>query len=399
MSFKDTTAIYVQSLKAPDFTILADEVLSNKRRAKGSVWTVDESITPADLYIYFHARFGSPNGTMMVARAPHSNNLIHWHYTLKSGSTYLDVIGLSTRTELWISDYTNLTDEDWRALIAAIKNDFGSYGKELTAVRAKLEKWRLFYNPYRRLETIVEKLSQELSQIDASTLVLPPDPTATPGLMLKDSLSKTDDLHEFTRKIAEAAKNYALARERSICLRLLCPVWGESFVNFVIFFLARDEIKNDDRLYQEYIRNDIDIRIKLLHINCKHFDKPIDTSQRAYKDFHSLMNDRNDILHGNVDPSKLGYETVYFDGTIPLFTESQGLAINSLGKSLIGIEPSETLTRVKIVRSFIEFILGHIEPSVRGQLILLLKQRDIGWRSDIKGLGILFDNVIGGFAR
>ena len=96
MSFKDTTAIYVQSLKAPDFTILADEVLSNKRRAKGSVWTVDESITPADLYIYFHARFGSPNGTMMVARAPHSNNLIHWHYTLKSGSTYLDVIGLST---------------------------------------------------------------------------------------------------------------------------------------------------------------------------------------------------------------------------------------------------------------------------------------------------------------
>jgi len=43
-------------------------------------------------------------------------------------------------------------------------------------------------------------------------------------------------------------------------------------------------------------------------------------------------------MHGNIDPNKLAYETVYFDDTIPLFTQTQGLARNSLGVSLIGID-------------------------------------------------------------
>ena len=116
----------------------------------------------------------------------------------------------------------------------------------------------------------------------------------------------------------------------------------------MIFILARHELKNDARLYQDYIRKDIDVRVKLLHINCVEFERPINSEDAAYKDFHSLMNDRNDLLHGNIDPRKLSYETVYFDKTIPLFTELQGLAKNSLGVSLVGAEPLESLKRIKI---------------------------------------------------
>jgi hypothetical protein len=142
------------------------------------------------------------------------------------------------------------------------------------------------------------------------------------------------------------------------------------------------------------IRKDVDVRLKLLHINCVGFAKAIDTNDQLYKDFHSLMNERNDLLHGNIDPEKLSYETVYFDKTIPLFTEPQGLARNSLGVSLKGVEPEVTLKRVELVRSFIAFIISHLEKPYREQISLILDKRELGWRSDTKRIGILFADVI-----
>lgn len=400
MKFKETAKIFVNSLVAPDTKTLIEKERSRKNRSKGSRWDIDDSISPADLYIYLKARFGAPNGVMMVARGPHSDNFIQWHYTLKSGSAYLDVLGLNTRTEFWLSDYPNLTLDDWSALIDAIKSDFGRVGTKLKEVRKRLELWRLFYNPFKRLDVLIENYQNELKELAENSLVLPPEPGAVPKLITKDGGTWKDDIEEFQRRISECSDNFSRARELSICLRLICPVCAEAFLNFVIFLLCRKEIKSDKRLYEDFIRKDVDVRIKLLHINCIGFEKPIDPSKEAYKKFHSLMNERNDLLHGNVDPEKLSFETVYFDDTIPLFTEPQGMARNSLSQSLIGIEPEETLHRVKTVREFQNFILSHIEKPIRKEIEVILSMRDLGWRPATKRVGVLFgDYITEGFAR
>ena len=44
----------------------------------------------------------------------------------------------------------------------------------------------------------------------------------------------------------------------------------------------------------------------------------MDATSERFKNFHTLMNGRNDFLHGNVDPTKLKFDSVFFDyGTIP----------------------------------------------------------------------------------
>jgi len=400
MKLKDTAKIFVHSLVAPDTKSLVDEELSRKKRAKGSRWDLENSISPADLYIYLKARFGPPNGVIMIARSPHSDNFIQWHYTLKSGSAYLDILGLNTRTEFWLSDYPGLTSEDWTALIDAIKSDFKRIGPKLKEVRSNLELWRLFYNPYHRIDNLVLKYYEELKKLSSESLELPPELGALPNLIMKNGVSWKDDIEEFKRRISECSKNFARAKELSICLRLLCPVWAEAFINFIIFILAREEIKNDKRLYQDFLRKDIDVRVKLLHINCFGFEKKIDSTNKAFKDLQSLMNERNDLLHGNVDPDKLSYETVYFDITIPLFTEPQGLARNSLGQSLVGIEPEVTLDHVHTVRAFIDFILSHIQEPIQKELRIILSKRDLGWRPEKRKVGVLFDDfIMEGFAR
>lgn len=400
----DTTfipSLFVQSLIAPNTKDLVDEELSKKKkRGKGSRWVLDTSLTPADLYIYLKARFGPPNGLIMIVRGSHSDNFIQWHYTLKSGPSYFEILGLNTRTELLISEYPNLSNENWVELVTEIKKDFKRFGPKLKEVRKGIESWRLFYNPYHRLKGIVKRYAEELSEIIKDSFELPNDPPAFPVIYSSDQDGHKEDVSEFTTRIQAVTNRYLRAQEISTSLRLICPVWGEAFINFLIFILSREEIKNDQRLYQDFIRKDIDVKIKLLHINCNGFQKTIDTKHKKYKEFHSLMNERNDLLHGNIDPKKLSYETVYFDDTIPLFTEPQGLARNSLGVSLVGIEPDETLKRIDIVNSFIDFILSHLEQPYKEQLSLILDKRDLGWRDETKRLGVLFSDFIAeGYAR
>jgi len=395
-----SSSLFVQSLVAPDTRDLAGEWVSKRQRGKGSRWVLDTSLSPADLYIYLKARFGPPNGVMMILRAPHSDNFIQWHYTLKSGISDFEILGLNTRTEFMISEYDNLGENDWSALVAEIKRDFKRYGPKLKEVRKHLEHWRLFYNPYYRLKEIVRRCSGELAEIIGQSFELPVDPPAFPKIYTSAQEGLAEDFSEFSTKIQAIADRYRRVQEVSTSLRLICPVWAEAFVNFIIFALCREEIKKDRRIYRDFITKDIDVRIKLLHINCVGFKKPIDTSHQKFKSFHSLMNERNDLLHGNIDPNKLGYETVYFDGTIPLFTEPQGLARNSLGVSLVGIEPDETLKRVDIVHSFVDFTLGHLERPYEESLTLILDRRDLGWRAETNRIGVLFsDSIAEGFGR
>lgn len=394
MKLKDSATLFVHSLTAPNMHELAQQFLDKKKRSASGRWAIDASLSPYDLYVYLKARFGPPNGVAMIVRRPDSDNFIQWHYTLKSGTSYLDIMATNTRLEIILSGYSQLDSDDWNALIRALKQDFATYGSRMTEVRTNLEKWVMFYNPYRRLEDLVNNYAERLSAVNFDSLEFPKEPGAFPPLVIPPGFDPDSDIADFTSKISAIQQAFTEARELSISLRLLTPVWCEAFINFIIFILARPDIRGDDRIYQDYLRKEVDIRVKLLHVNCIGFAKPVDTDSVSYKDFHTLMNARNDLIHGNIDPRKLGYETVYFDGTIPLFTSPQSLVKNALMDSLKGVEPSESLKCVEVVHSFMKIVLESLEPEVTTQVEMLLKERDLGWREATKRVGILFPDYI-----
>lgn len=175
---RESAPLFLQSLTVPPQLELAEKALKQAKREKGSLWTVDNSISPYDLYSYLKARFGAPNGLSMLFRSPSTDNLIQWHYTLKSGEFLVEFLGFNTRVEIWIEGHPNLANEDWTALIAAIKADFKNHGPRLKEVRAELEEWQLFYNPRERLESVVKRHAERLAELDIDNLRLPEQPPA-----------------------------------------------------------------------------------------------------------------------------------------------------------------------------------------------------------------------------
>jgi hypothetical protein len=347
-----------------------------------TIWANDGSISPLDLYCYLKARFGPPNGISMLFRKPSSDNAIQWHYTLLSGGSMIDFFGMNRLLEIRVSRVSPVSDLDWRIFIGRIKEDFKTWASQMSKVRRSLEKWSLFINPFRRLDLMVDTLVKRLKALDLKKPRLPPHPP--------NSTQQRRYMEEFSNW----NQNISEAQLLGTSLRMIAPVLAESFVNFIIFALAKREIKVDPRLYADLIRKPIDIRVKSLHLYCNGFTKEVTGESEAFKNFHTLMNARNDLLHGNVDPSKLKFDEVFFDETIPLFRDEQSLSVRLRANAIRYMEPEAALNDIKTVEEFARLVLDQLDAKYRQEILRLLKESQPGWREDDKKVGILFSDTI-----
>lgn len=344
-----------------------------------SRWFFHDDLSPRDLYTYLKARFGSPNGFQMALKdGSTSDNYIHWHWSLECHGHVIEIMGLNFYAEAYAYGVPQPTAAEQGSLTQAIKADFASHGPSMSTIRKSFEQWVLFVNPYERLARVITQFSKRLRALDIENIELPELPTTS---------EQFTALHQQWPSLQAA---YTEALGLSLTLRMNAPVLAECFVNLLIFLLARPEIKVDKRLYDDAIRDEIDLRVRKLHMTCRGFKSQIDASADMFKRFQSLMNGRNDLLHGNIDPKALKYEVVHFDGMIPLPSRYEDIAQVALVNSLIHVKPDVALSDVDTVTRFIEFVLSHLEEDIRDGVEEFMKCPNPGWREDKRRPGVLF---------
>lgn len=341
-------------------------------------WVFTESISPLDLYVYLKARFGPPNGFQMILKNPSSDNYIHWHWTLQVNEDIIDFLGYNMHAEAWLRGYPDFSQSEGQHFEEGIKIDFKNISKSMSQVRKSLEKWHIFVNPYDRLRKVIDRFSTELNGLSIDKVELPELPH-TP-----------EELEVFDAKFKDCLESYSKALGLSTSLRMLAPVLAEAFVNLVIFLLAKPDIKQDKRIYDDVLRRGIDVRVKSLHINCEGFNRAIPSDTQEFKDFHALMNSRNDFLHGNIDPTKLKYDVIFFDKNTPIPKAYKNFSELCLVNSLIHVEPEAALNDVSVVNRFIELVLAQMNKAAAETVKMFMETSNPGWRDDTMKAGILF---------
>ena len=165
------------------------------------------------------------------------------------------------------------------------------------------------------------------------------------------------EFEEVKEKWTQTLQKYDFAVGQVFGLRAMLPVMAESFVNFLLFILTKPEVKLNERLYQTTIRQPIDIRVQSLHLNCNGFSSNVDYTAEECKKFHTLMNERNDLLHGNVNVNKQSFGSVYFDNKMPVFEEYEDFWEKSIGVSIRTMNIASIYDEYKVVKNFINYIL------------------------------------------
>lgn len=352
----------------------------------GCIWEFTNEIKPIDLYCYLFAKYGQPNGLLSLVRSDDSDNLIQWEWTLAGKFGLTSIQGHNFRTEVHLTGGFGDKGLTLDMFISQIKSDIGNYGKAMSNLRSDLEKWTQFVNPYHRIFSAVQ---QHFKKLDELNLIPEKDKVPQP--------KSVDDMHEFSKRWQETTDKYNYAIGLAFGLRSMLPVLAESFVNLVIFLLCKPEIKTNERLFQNTLRQPIDIRIQSLFLNCIGFSDSIDYAANQCKRFHSIMNDRNDLLHGNIEINKLSFGDVYFNNTVPVFIQYEDFWDKSIGVSMNSVKLDELKNDLKIVNDFIEYILSKMHSEVSNQIKNIMTQSQLGFNKKTGRVGVLFPEHLADF--
>lgn len=340
-------------------------------------WVLKNEIKPVDLYCYLYAKYGSPKGLLTLLRNKElgSANLIQWDWMLKSDLGTVHIQGHNFRTEVFVAHNLDSDCFEVEDFLEQIKSDFKNYGKEISNIKKLLEKWTEFVNPFFIIKATI---SQNFSKLRDLQLDLEQDKIS--------SIFEVDDDQKWT----EIMNKYYFAIGLIHGLRSMLPVLAESFINCVIFILCKPEIKSSSRLYDSIIRQQIDIRIQSLHLNCNYFISPIDYNSEECKNFHTLMNERNDILHGNINVKKQSFGEVYFNKNMAIYDNYQDHWEKSIGILIKSVKLDTIFRDLEVVENFIEYIYAKLDPNVSSELKDLLDKAYLGFNTKTGRIGILF---------
>ena len=369
---------FVSHLQCPETEALLERMKSlTSEPTQRSFLELRNELKPVDLFCYLWARFGPPNGIQNFLRKDHSDNLVHWDWTLQHDQKLLGFWGTNFRTDLFIIGSTAFAEADKLDLVAQIKSDYKNFGPKMAAVRSKLEHWTEFVNPYWRLTRAISSLRTELATIDLTSPF--EHEFNTPTTLVEQ--------HESWKSVAAAQ-----SRAFGLCfgIRSMLPVWAEAFINLLIFSQARPDIKLDTRLMESIYRQQIDVRVRALHINCIGFEKAVDYKAEEFKAFQRLINERNDLLHGNVVPEKQRFNEVLFLRNIPVFNEYRSLWDRTFAVDAKAVGLDQLETEVKTVQDFIGYILSCLKPKTREMMEYIARRRDLARNDEDGRFGILF---------
>ena len=335
-------------------------------------------LSPLAVYKYLHARFGPPYGIMTAVKNPNdSDNLIHWDYIVKAGFDVIHIQGGKRDVHIIITG-RKMAPKDWVAFSKALKGDFHRFGTGMQAVGAELQKWTIIANRYAMIADACADLHAQL--VDEAE---PPD--FTPKRRTTER-----GMRAYHRQIQNVSQRANRLFSTSLSLDLMTPVLAEAFLNLVIFVARKDELKKNPRQYEAYVRQPIDARVFDLHLKCDRFRAGVDPDHEAYKGFKRLMDRRNRVLHGNIDPNGDAIETVYFDRVTPLFETGADLYLELFRKKEELFDIAGVLSRYHDAHTFFVYVLGLLEENTRAGMEMIIADGEIGFDAARGIVGRLF---------
>ena len=360
----------------------------NIPKGEGGVWQLVNELKPSDLYCYLTAKFGPPNGIQNFIKDDDSDNFIHWEWALAHPKNGLILImGMSMRTEVHFWGEWAFSKLSKKQFIDWIKSDFRHYGKEMTKFRKEnLEHWEMFVNPYSTLRSSLDQLSSELDVLNLN----PENEELT-------NPTNSTEFESFPEKWKQLSDRYMKGIGLAIGIRTMTPIKAEAFLNLLIFILCKPDIKQNERIYQDFIRSNIDIKAQLLHINCIGFKQAVDWASDPCSNYNTLVNDRNDLLHGNLVIGKQKFDEIFFLGKTPVFKEYKSIWQQSLGTSITASKLDCVKDGLKIVEEFEQYILSCLKDQVREQIEHLINLRDLGYNKQTGRVGVLLPDYVADF--
>ena len=137
--------------------------------------------------------------------------------------------------------------------------------------------------------------------------------------------------------------------------------------------------------------------MRALHEYCLGFRQPVDLSHQAWRRFHSLMNQRNSLLHGRIEISELKFNEVYFAGRVPVFKKYRSMweRAYEIQRQAVGLD--KVKDEIRVVDEFIDYVLSCLDDKNRVGVEQLTQSIELGLHKKEHRVGLLFSETLSDF--
>ncbi|MCT7549619.1 hypothetical protein N5U04_03925 [Aliarcobacter butzleri] len=360
-----------------NLTLIPLNELVNKRTQNSKHFIFSENINPYNLYIYLNARFGKPNGVLSLIRQEDSDQLFHWHYSLKYKEHRIEIMCATYRLEIFISNKIVKNQEECLLFLNLMIEDSSSYKYKILEVKKDIENWIQIINPfYKLMEQIrtefeeIDKIEEKISKID-----------------LKKLKNRNIDSDIFTEWLSYIDS----CSTKSFSIRCLIPVYVETFINLILYFTLPEDLKKDKDKFDLIIKKKINERFLEIN-NCRGIINKVSDEDIYWKNVHKIFNNRNDLLHGNINMKRLKINEVFFIDKMPLF-KSFGSFEKDFKESTFYEYKQIIDEEIEQAQDFFYYILFSFEKEIRLEIKSLIEIPIIGFNEQTKRFGILFPSA------
>ncbi|OIR02798.1 hypothetical protein GALL_150060 [mine drainage metagenome] len=116
----------------------------------------------------------------------------------------------------------------------------------------------------------------------------------------------------------------------------------------------------------------------------------LDYTHDFCKTYHTLVNERNDLLQGNVVLEKLKFNEVFFNRRVPVFKQYRSMWEGSVGVEVYAVGLHRLEREVETVDNFTAYLKSCLKDEVREQIERIAETRYLGLNSENGLIGILF---------
>jgi len=226
------------------------------------------SLSPYQVFKILKEEFGSPNGMFDETKS-------QWTFLLQSPDTYYQIYDwklFSWSICVYLKkDVTKSAEVLANQLLKQFESRAKKYNSEINA-KSKNPDGLIIVNPFKTYRDSADSLFE-----------------------LINDLKEPKQGNASTLKYSRSQRIYDLSR--SAFIMYFSSV--ECFINLIYELYIRKDLR-EQRIYDHIRREPIDLKLRLAPIYCECFgENKVDPGNTAVKQFSSIVNLRNDFIHGN----------------------------------------------------------------------------------------------------
>ncbi|WP_338461328.1 hypothetical protein VZH09_09740 [Synechococcus elongatus IITB7] len=316
-----------------------------------------KKLTPYQAYIALKKQFGLPNSNMF------DDIKTQWMYALQTDEANFEIYDwkiFSWSIAVYLKPSTQRAARDIAHDFASVLERQAFQQKKFIAEKLKNPDGFVIENPFFTYRETADSIYDFLENIKEEKF-WPEDSLGLKGWM----------------------KHYDLCRAAFVLY--LSSV--EAFVNLIYELYLRKELR-EKRIYDRLSREQIDLKLRLAPVYCECFRKGVLESENdAFKNFHSLANIRNDIVHANL--TKPMMNPVVYEDSFKFVNDVDSSTSIGIPSNFREFESEHIRLTKTITQTLIDYVVVSMKSEYKREFNKILHEEYIEVEYDDGKLSIL----------